>query len=118
VPAGEARDAAAHSAALSGRIGATGDQERALRCARDLNARHRRPGPRPAHGLDALTSREVRVAELLAAGATKQQVAFRLFLSFHTVDSHLRAIYAKLGVHSRLQLGRLWDARQRSAPPG
>ncbi|GIH19149.1 helix-turn-helix transcriptional regulator [Rugosimonospora africana] len=117
IPAAEAREAAARSAALSGRIGATGDQERALRCERDLAARQRRSGPRPAHGLDLLTSREVRVAELLAAGATKQQVAVRLFLSFHTVDTHVRAIYSKLEIQSRLQLARLWDARQRSAPP-
>jgi DNA-binding NarL/FixJ family response regulator len=68
-----------------------------------------RPSTAPSHGFAALTTREVRVAELVAAGATKQQAAARLFVSFHTVDTHLRAVYAKLGIRTRVQLARLWD---------
>lgn len=114
----EARAAAREAAALHGRAGATGDQEAAQRCDGRLDATRRRPAPRPpGHGLTALTAREAGIAELLAAGATKQQVAGRLHLSFHTVDTHVRAVYAKLGVRSRLQLARLWDARPVSAPP-
>ncbi|WP_244295549.1 response regulator transcription factor [Micromonospora orduensis] len=48
----------------------------------------------------------------MARGATKQQAASELFLSFHTVDTHLRAIYGKLGVRSRVALARAWDARE------
>jgi DNA-binding CsgD family transcriptional regulator len=111
VPVAEARAAAAESAALFGRLGATGDQECAQRWQAGLGtAGRRRRSTAPSHGFAALTTREVRVAELVAAGATKQQAAARLFVSFHTVDTHLRAVYAKLGIRTRVQLARLWDA--------
>jgi DNA-binding CsgD family transcriptional regulator len=67
----------------------------------------------PRDGDGALTPAEARVADLLAGGATKQQAAARLFVSFHTVDTHLRSIYAKLGIRSRIELARIWDARPR-----
>jgi DNA-binding CsgD family transcriptional regulator len=41
------------------------------------------------------------VLRLVAAGLTNAQVAERLFLSPHTINSHLTAIYNKLGVTSR-----------------
>jgi DNA-binding CsgD family transcriptional regulator len=114
VSVAEAKEAAQESAALFGRIGAMGDQERAQRRENALaSGRCRSAAGRPAQGFEALTSREVRVAELLAAGATKQQAAARLFVSFHTVDTQLRSIYAKLGISSRVQLARAWDARKR-----
>jgi DNA-binding CsgD family transcriptional regulator len=113
VPVAEARAAVAESAALFGRLGATGDQECAQRWEAGLGMPgRRRRSTAPGHGFAALTTREVRVAELVAAGATKQQAAARLFVSFHTVDTHLRAVYAKLGICSRVQLVRLWDARE------
>ncbi len=48
-----------------------------------------------------LTEREQEVLHALVDGKTKQQIAESLFLSFHTIDTHLRNIYAKLHVHSR-----------------
>lgn len=48
-----------------------------------------------------LTDREKDVLGELVAGKTKDQIAGGLDLSFHTVDTHLRNIYAKLHVHSR-----------------
>jgi predicted ATPase/DNA-binding CsgD family transcriptional regulator len=48
-----------------------------------------------------LTSREVEVLGLVAAGMTNAQVAQRLFLSPRTVHRHLNSIYHKLGVSSR-----------------
>jgi predicted ATPase/DNA-binding CsgD family transcriptional regulator len=50
---------------------------------------------------EALTEREVEVFRLLANGLTKPEIAKRLTLSFHTVNAHVRSIYAKLGVSSR-----------------
>jgi predicted ATPase/DNA-binding CsgD family transcriptional regulator len=50
---------------------------------------------------EALTEREMEVFRLLASGLTKPQIAERLTLSFHTVNTHVRSIYAKLGVSSR-----------------
>jgi DNA-binding CsgD family transcriptional regulator len=49
----------------------------------------------------ALTTREVEVLQLVAAGLTSRQVAERLHISPNTVNVHLAAIYGKLGVSSR-----------------
>ncbi|MFC6016526.1 LuxR C-terminal-related transcriptional regulator [Plantactinospora solaniradicis] len=118
-PEAAAREAAEEGAALFGRLGATGDQERAGRCARAGPAPDRRHRPeRTDAGFDALTAAEVRVAELLAGGATKQQAAAALFVSFHTVDTQLRAVYAKLGIRNRLELARLWTTRTPDQDPG
>jgi predicted ATPase/class 3 adenylate cyclase/DNA-binding CsgD family transcriptional regulator len=50
---------------------------------------------------DGLTAREVEVLRLVAQGLTDPQVAEQLVISPHTVNSHLKAIYGKLGVSSR-----------------
>jgi DNA-binding CsgD family transcriptional regulator len=48
-----------------------------------------------------LTAREAAVLRLVAEGLTDAQIADRLFVSRHTVNSHTRAIYGKLGVTTR-----------------
>src|SRR5262245_40304174 len=48
-----------------------------------------------------LSERERAILELLVAGYTKAQLAGRLILSPHTIDGHVRNIYAKLHVHNR-----------------
>lgn len=48
-----------------------------------------------------LTSRENRHLQLLAQGLSKKEIASELSISFHTVDTHLRSIYRKLGVNTR-----------------
>jgi predicted ATPase/DNA-binding CsgD family transcriptional regulator len=50
---------------------------------------------------DGLTAREVEVLRLVAQGLTDAQVAEKLVISPHTVNSHLKAIYGKIGVSSR-----------------
>lgn len=62
-----------------------------------------------------LTGAEHRVAELAATGITQRAIADALFVSPKTVDSHLRSIYRKLGVHSRSELV---HRLSRPAPPG
>jgi LuxR family maltose regulon positive regulatory protein len=52
---------------------------------------------------EPLSSGELEVLDLIAAGLTNQQIAARLYVSLHTVKSHARNIYAKLGVSSRTQ---------------
>jgi DNA-binding CsgD family transcriptional regulator len=59
---------------------------------------------RDKSGLGSLTDAELRVAELIAHGATNAAVAEQLQLSPHTVKTHLRNAFAKLGINSRGQL--------------
>ncbi|MFG3142128.1 ATP-binding protein [Streptomyces sp. NPDC048211] len=53
-----------------------------------------------------LTASELKVVRLIARGATNRAAAETLFLSPHTVSSHLRHAFAKLGVNSRVALAR------------
>ena len=55
---------------------------------------------RPAQDY-GLTQREQTLLELMVAGLIKKEIADRLSLSYHTVDTHLRNIYTKLHVHTR-----------------
>ena len=58
-----------------------------------------------------MTKSELAVAELAANGLTNQEIAERLFVSPHTVNTHLRHVFAKLQVHSRVDLTRLATER-------
>ena len=53
-----------------------------------------------------LTGQQTRIARLVAEGATNREIAARLFLSHRTVEHHLRNIFARLGVRSRVELTR------------
>jgi DNA-binding NarL/FixJ family response regulator len=55
-------------------------------------------------GWESLTSAQRGIAELVATGLTNREIATRLYLSRHTVGSHLRQIFNKLGIGSRVQL--------------
>jgi predicted ATPase/DNA-binding CsgD family transcriptional regulator len=57
--------------------------------------------PSGASPFEPLTGRETEVLRLLAQELSNPQIAERLVVSRRTVDAHLRAIYAKLGVRSR-----------------
>jgi len=54
-----------------------------------------------------MTDSELAVARLVAQGLSNREVAERLFVSPHTVSSHLRHVFAKLDVNSRFELTRL-----------
>ena len=58
------------------------------------------PAP-PATADYGLTGREIEILQRLVEGLTMRQIADRLTVSYHTVDSHLRNIYEKLHVHTR-----------------
>ncbi|HEY1828715.1 MAG TPA: LuxR C-terminal-related transcriptional regulator [Acidimicrobiales bacterium] len=55
-------------------------------------------------GWQLLTSAEREIAELVSTGLTNKQIAATLYCSPYTVDSHLRAVYRKLGITSRAAL--------------
>jgi DNA-binding NarL/FixJ family response regulator/nucleoside phosphorylase len=60
-----------------------------------------------AQQLQNLTDAERQVAGLVGLALTNQQIADRLHLSRHTVNYHLRRIFQKLGISSRVQLARI-----------
>ncbi|MFF8907953.1 helix-turn-helix transcriptional regulator [Streptomyces olivaceoviridis] len=62
----------------------------------------------PAAGWRGLTPSELGVVRLIAHGATNRQVAERLCVSPHTVNTHVRHAFEKLGIRSRVQLARLY----------
>ncbi len=95
--------------ALYQQLGAAGGMTRVrsgLRAA-GTRLRHWTHADRPAFGWDSLTDTERRVADLVTQGLSNRQVANRIFLSPHTVAFHLRHIFWKLGVTSRVQLARM-----------
>jgi DNA-binding CsgD family transcriptional regulator/tetratricopeptide (TPR) repeat protein len=59
---------------------------------------------RTAQGWEGLTSTERTVSLLVAEGLTNGAVARRMYISPHTVNTHLRHVYAKLGVSNRVEL--------------
>ena len=61
------------------------------------------PAERPAHR-ETLGKREAEVAGLISKGLSNKEIAARLLLSRHTVDSHVRSILNKLGFNTRAQI--------------
>jgi DNA-binding CsgD family transcriptional regulator len=68
-------------------------------------SRHARRN-RPVEGWQSLTDIERQVALEVTEGLTNAQVGQRMFLSRHTIDFHLRQIFRKLNVHSRVAMTR------------
>ena len=52
----------------------------------------------------SLSGREIEVCVLLAAGRSRAEIADRLGVSHNTAINHCRSLYAKLDVHSRVEL--------------
>jgi DNA-binding CsgD family transcriptional regulator len=64
-------------------------------------------GERPRFGWASLTATELSIAELVAEGMTNREVAGKLYLSPHTVGFHMRQVFRKLEISSRVDLTRL-----------
>src|SRR6266404_2428224 len=100
-------DALGRTLALYTELGATWDARRARSRLRELGVRRRLITAEPeTNGWAALTTSELTVARLVVEGLTNREVAERLFVSPHTVSSHLRHVFSKLGITSRVELAR------------
>jgi DNA-binding CsgD family transcriptional regulator len=64
-----------------------------------------------------MTKSELAVAQLVADGLTNREIAERLFVSPHTVNTHLRQVFAKLEINSRVDLARLAAERNSRQTP-
>lgn len=53
--------------------------------------------------IEPLSEREIEVLQLIAKGLTNQEISNKLFISIHTVKTHTRNIYSKLGAHHRTE---------------
>jgi DNA-binding CsgD family transcriptional regulator len=97
------------------RLGATRDAARTRKRLRELGVRRRVGTQRREAGWSGLTESELRVARLAAGGLTNRQIGERLFLSPHTVSSHLRHTFTKLDISSRVELVKI-ATRHEQAP--
>ncbi|WP_405096044.1 LuxR C-terminal-related transcriptional regulator [Micromonospora sp. NBC_01412] len=84
-------------------LGATALAEQA---AAELRAAGEAVGGPDLPAAAVLTGQQLRIAQLVAEGATNREIASRMFLSTRTVDHHLRNIFHRLGIRSRTQLAR------------
>jgi DNA-binding NarL/FixJ family response regulator len=77
--------------------------------------RRTRGGKTDSDGLESLTERELQVARLAVEGKTNPQIARELFLSKKTVETHLRHIFQKMNVSSRVALARAVERADQAA---
>jgi DNA-binding CsgD family transcriptional regulator/tetratricopeptide (TPR) repeat protein len=85
-------------------MGAEGFAERAER---ELLAAGETTRKRVAETSGQLTPQEAQVAGLARDGLSNAEIGARLFISPRTVQYHLRKVFAKLGINSRMHLGRV-----------
>lgn len=91
-------------------VGATADTARVRRRLRKLGVRRRhwtQSAGRPVSGWQSLTDIERAVSELVAQGLNNRQVADQMYISVHTVAFHMRQVFRKLGIGSRVELARI-----------
>jgi DNA-binding CsgD family transcriptional regulator len=107
----EARDQLRSAYAILTAAGADAFADRARR---ELAATGEPVDGRAAGASDTLTAQEANIARLAGSGLTNAEIGAQVFLSPHTVEWHLRKVYAKLGITSRRQL-RPTDTRTEDA---
>ena len=120
--AGEPERAAAeleHAAAAFDSFGSARYRAAAERELRKLGRRiHRRtrPGGADATGVGSLTARELEIARLVVDRKTNPEIAAELFLSPKTVETHLRNVFHKLDVSSRVDVARAVERSEFATP--
>jgi DNA-binding CsgD family transcriptional regulator len=81
-----------------------GAQAFAERARAELHATGGRTPPRQTGSAKGLTPHELRIARLAAEGASTSEIAAQMFVSGRTVEYHLRKIFRKLEIRSRIEL--------------
>lgn len=76
----------------------------ARRATAELRAAGESVAPAEPVQMGELTAQQLEISRLVAEGATNREIAAQLYISARTVDHHLRNIFAKLGVRSRVEL--------------
>jgi DNA-binding CsgD family transcriptional regulator len=96
-------------------FGSVRPRDEARRELRRLGARTEARGPasRSESGVESLTRREREIADLVCDRKTNRQIAAALFLSDKTIESHLRNVFVKLGVSSRMEVALVVDRQRR-----
>jgi DNA-binding NarL/FixJ family response regulator len=92
------------------------EAERELRKLGRHTSRTRR-GHSEGSGVESLTERELQVARLVVERRTNPEIAAELFLSLKTVETHMRNIFAKLGVSSRVDVARVVESSAHGGEP-
>ena len=122
VAAGERDDAVAalrEAETETGECGSLRVRDEMRRELRKLGARAEVRGPATADdsGLSSLTKRELEIAELITDRMTNPQIAEKLFLSKKTIETHIRNVFHKLGVSSRVEVARVVEHERRERVP-
>ena len=91
------------------------EAERELRKLGRRVHRRTRPGKADGTGVETLSERELQLARLVVDRRTNPEIAAALFLSQKTVESHLRNMFRKLGVSSRVELARAVEQAERAS---
>jgi DNA-binding CsgD family transcriptional regulator/tetratricopeptide (TPR) repeat protein len=99
----EARGALGHRDAAERELGKLGRRKH----------RRTRPGKADGAGIESLTERELQVARLVVDRKTNSQIAAELFLSPKTVETHIRHLFHKLDVSSRVEVARAVERADR-----
>jgi DNA-binding CsgD family transcriptional regulator len=97
-------------------LGSAHDSARVRSLLRDVGVRvrHWTYEQRTVSGWQSLTATERQISELVALGLTNREVAAEMFISSHTVAFHLRQVFRKLDIRSRVELARLAVEREQS----
>jgi DNA-binding CsgD family transcriptional regulator len=108
---GRRADARAQLRTAHGMFDAIGMEAFAERARHELAATGETAGQRTIEARDTLTPQEAQIARLARDGLSNPEIAAQLFLSVRTIEWHLRKVFTKLQISSRLQL-------QRALPDG
>jgi DNA-binding CsgD family transcriptional regulator len=92
-----------------------GSQSYAERARRELLAAGGSAHANGGRGRGLLTNQESQIARLARDGLSNPEIGAELYISRHTVDWHLRKVFAKLDISSRKELGHVPLSRLESA---